>query len=216
MTDARRTPWQLTRYLMRRALLMEVWGYVSIYRFVLRRPRVPRGARAFTYHRPVLPLIVVFIVVSTIELVVVDVLVRRWETVRMSLLVLGIWGLVWMYGLLFGFLTRPHAVGPTGLRLRSGAEIEVALAWDRIESVTRRKRSDPDKQPQVTVADDGTRVLHLHIQNETNVDVVLVEPVEARLPRGHETVSRIAVFVDDPEAFVAAAREHAPALRGAG
>jgi hypothetical protein len=61
-----------------------------------------------------------FIGVSAVEFVVVDLLVRRWPTVRISLLALGIWGLVWMFGLLFGFLTRPHAVGPAGIRVRSG------------------------------------------------------------------------------------------------
>lgn len=123
----RRTAWQLAAYWTRRGLMLEVWGYLSILRCVCRRPRVPAGAAAFTYHQPVMPLLIVFIVVSALELVVVDVLVRRWPSVRVAMLALGIWGLVWMFGLLFGFLTRPHAVGSDGIRVRSGAEIDIPL-----------------------------------------------------------------------------------------
>jgi hypothetical protein len=203
----RRTTWDLTRYWMRRALMMEIWGYLSIFRFVFRRPKVPRGARAFTYHQLVMPLLTVFIVVSAIELVVVDVLVRRWEGVRIALLVLGVWGLVWMFGLLFGFLTRPHAVGPEGIRLRSGAEVDIPLHWEQVEAVTRRKRTAQSKQPQISVDEHGNRTLHLHMQNETNVHIALRSPVTVRLPRGGQTVSTIEVWVDEPDGFVDAARE---------
>ena len=204
----RRTHWQVLRYWLRRALWMEVWGYVSIFRFVFRRPKVPRGATAFTYHRPVLPLVIAFIVVSSIELLVVDVLVRRWPAVRITLLALGIWGLVWMFGLLFGLLTRPHAVGPDGIRLRSGAEVDIPLRWEQIEAITRRRFSSPEKQPQISTDEDGSRVLHLHTQNETTVQIRLHHPVTVRLPRGAQTVSRIELFADEPAAFVEEARRH--------
>ena len=58
---------------------------------------------------------IVFIAVSAVELMAVDLIVRRWPSVRIPLLVLSIWGLVWMLGFLFGMLTRPHAVGPEGI-----------------------------------------------------------------------------------------------------
>lgn len=206
------TRWATARYWVRRLWMMEVWGYLSIVRFVLRRPRVPPGAEAFSYHQLVLPLLLVFIVVSAIELVVVDVLVRRWESVRVALLVLGAWGLVWMLGLLFGFLTRPHAVGPEGIRLRSGAELDLPLRWEEVEAVTRRKRTAQDKQAAFTVDEDGTRTLHLHMQEQTNVHIALRSPVTARLQREQHAVTCIEVWVDQPEAFVDAARRHsAPA-----
>lgn len=204
----RRTPWQAARYWMRRALMLEIRGYVSIFRFAFRRPRVPPGSKAFTYHQPVMPLLIVFIVVSAIELVVVDVLVRRWPSVRVAMLALGVWGLVYMFGLLFGFLTRPHAVGPEGIRLRSGAELDVPLPWEQVEAVTLRKRISQGKQPQLSTDDYGNRTLHLHIQNETNVEVRLRSPISVRLPRGPQSVSRIELFTDKPAAFVNEASEH--------
>jgi hypothetical protein len=207
-----RSPWQLAVYLARRSLMMEIWGYVSILRYVLRRPKVPAGAAAFTYHQPVLPLLVAFIVVSAIDLVVVDVLVRRWPTVRIALLVLGVWGLVWMFGLLFGFLTRPHAVGPDGIRVRSGAEVDIPLPWELIDSVTRRKQAAQDKQPRMTIDDEGVRTLHLEMQHETNIEITLRRPVTARMPQGAMTVSRVCLYADDPRSFVTEVGRHRAGL----
>ncbi len=205
---ARRTRWQLAVYWGKRAVLLEVWGYVSILRYVFRRPKVPPGATGFTYHRPVLSLLMTFIGVSAVELVVVDLVVRRWPTVRISLLALGIWGLVWMFGLLFGFLTRPHAVGPAGIRVRSGAEVDIPLDWDVIDSVDLRKRVVRDKQPLVTADQDGTCALHLRVQYETNIDVRLRRPVAVHMPHGTETISTIHLFTDLPQPFTDEVRRH--------
>ncbi|MFW3171695.1 hypothetical protein [Geodermatophilus sp. CPCC 206100] len=59
-----------------------------------------------------MPVLLTFIVVSAAEVVVVDVLVQRWPAVRIPLLVVGIWGVIWMCGLLFGMVTRLHADDP--------------------------------------------------------------------------------------------------------
>jgi hypothetical protein len=109
---------------------------------------------------------------------------------------------VWMFGLLFGMLTRPHAVGPDGIRVRHGTEVDIALAWADISSATRRKRQAPDKEPKVTVDQAGTATLHMRMQNATNIEVVLDRPLPVRLPEGTETVSRIALYADDPVAFL--------------
>lgn len=207
-TRPRRTPWQLIGYLARRATVMELRGYQSIYRFVFRRPRVPAGAVGFSYHQPVLAVLVVFVVLSTVELVVVDIIVRRWASVRIPLLVLGIWGLVYMVGLLFGMLTRPHAVGPEGIRARYGAEVDIPLSWDDVYSVARRKHTVQEKAPKVTIDDEGAATLHLWMQNETNLEVRLERAVPVRLPHGTETVRTVRLYADDPRAFLEEVRRY--------
>jgi hypothetical protein len=187
---------------------MEIHGYQNMYRFLFRRPRVPAGASAFSYHQPVLPILIVFVVVSAVELVVVDVIVHRWPPVRIPLLVVGIWGLTFMVGLLFGMLVRPHAVGPDGIRIRSGSEIDIPLTWDDIYSVTLRTRTIQEKEPKVTQDEQGEATLHLRIVNETNLEIRLEESLPLRLPHGTETVSVVAIFADDPKAFLAEARRH--------
>jgi hypothetical protein len=202
----RPTGWRRVGHLLRRAWSMEIHGYANTFRFLFRRPRVPDGWAGFSYAQPVLPVMIVLTVVSLVELVVVDVIVRRWPPVRIPLLVLGIWGVTFMLGLLFGMLVRPHAIGPGGIRVRSGSEIDLPLSWSQISSVTARKRSAQDKQPRVTLDDQGEAILHLRIMNETNLDISLVEPTALRLPSGPELVRVVAIYADDPKAFLAESR----------
>ncbi|HJV14118.1 MAG TPA: hypothetical protein VJ625_09530 [Propionibacteriaceae bacterium] len=204
----KRTGWRLVGYLARRAIMMEIHGYQSLYRFLFHRPKVPTGAVGFSYYRPVLAIMIVFIAVSAVELVVLDLIVRRWAHIRIPVLILSLWGLIYMLGLLFGMLTRPHAIGPDGIRARNGAEIDVPLPWDIIESVTRRKRTILNKQPKITVDEDGQATLHLRTQNETNIEVVLKGRTEIRLPHGHETIKELTLYTDDPEAFMNEVRHH--------
>jgi len=205
---ARRAWWQQAGQLARRAVLMEVHGYQSIGRFVLRRPRVPAGAVAFPYHQGVLAILIVFVVLSAVELAVVDLIVHRWAHVRIPLLVLGVWGLVYMFGLLFGMLTRPHAVGPDGIRVRQGTAIDLALKWADIYSVSRREHTTQGRKPKVTVDPDGQATLHLRMRDETNLEIKLDRPVQLRLPHGVETVRTVAFYADDPKGFLAEVRRH--------
>ena len=198
----KRTGWRFVGYLARRALLMEIRGYQSIYRSVFRRPKVPAGAIAFSYYQPVLAILIVFVALSAVEIVVLDLIVRRWAHVRIPLLILSVWGLIYMLGFLFGMLTRPHAIGPAGIRARYGPEIDIPLLWDDIESVTRRKHTLQNKQPKVSVDEDGEATLHLRMQNETNIEVELRAPIVVRLPQGPETVSKVTLYADDSQAFM--------------
>ena len=155
MPAARPTGWRRVGNLARRAWAMEIHGYQNIFRFVLRRPRVPTGWAGFGYSQPVLSVLIVFTVLSTVELVVVDVVVRRWASVRIPLLVLGIWGVTFMLGLLFGMLVRPHAVGPAGIRVRSGSEIDIPLTWNDISRspcATGRCRTSSPRSPSTSRA----------------------------------------------------------------
>ncbi|WP_051515884.1 hypothetical protein [Candidatus Blastococcus massiliensis] len=207
-TSRSRTAGERIAHLARRAVELEIGVWQSLYRFLLRRPRVPEGATAFTYHRVVLPVIIAFIVISAIELVVVDFLVHRWPAVRIPLLVVGVWGLTWMFGLLAGMVTRPHAVGPQGIRVRYSTDVDVDVPWDAIDSVTRRTGNREEKAPRLARNDDGDDVLHLWMHDQTTIDVVLDRPVEVRLPEGAATLHRIALFADDPTAFLASVRAH--------
>ena len=191
-----------------RALVLEVRMYDSILRVLLRRPAVAPGATGFRYDAPTRVLVVAFIVVSAVELVVVDVLVHRWPLVRYPFLAVGIWGLVWMVGLLCSHRVRPHVVGPAGVTVRDGMELDVHLPADAVARVTRRKRSYAEKPARV-LEDQGSRVMVVAVSQETNVEVVLHRPTTVRLPgRRTAEVDAVRLWADDPDGFVAAAREH--------
>lgn len=191
---------------LRRAWVAELRVYSSIARAIARRPAVPKGGTGIGYHRPVLTVLFIFIGLSAVEIPILDLIVHQWPIVRITLLVLGIWGVTWMIGLLCAMLMRPHAVGPDGVRVRSGLELDVPIGWADIASVAIDRRVDEPKQPRVVGSEYAERM-----QDETNIEIELERPVAIRLPGlapkgGTHQVDRIRLWADDPRAFLDAAR----------
>ncbi len=202
--------WELAKRVVR----MELRIYTSIGRAIARRPAIEPGGSGFTYHKPVLTILIVFIALSALELPIIDLIVHRWPPVRIGFLILGIWGLTWMIGLLCAYLMRPHTVGPVGIRAREGLEIDVTLPWADVASVSRRRVVDEPKTPRVTEAEDRG-ILSLRMQNETNVEIALERPTRVRLPGsppkgGEHDVDLVRLWVDDLDGFMAAVRHHIP------
>jgi hypothetical protein len=208
------TPTPIARILnfLHRAWIAELRVYSSIARAIARRPAVPKGGTGIGYHRPVLTVLFIFIGLSAVEIPILDLIVHQWPAVRITLLVLGIWGVTWMVGLLCAMLMRPHTVGPDGIRVRSGLELDVPVGWADIASVAISRRVDEPKQPRITGYEYAERM-----QDETNIEIELERPIAIRLPGlapkgGTHRVDRIRLWADDPRAFLDAAR---PFLTGA-
>ena len=204
--------WLRTGSFLKRALLVELSIYANIGRFIARRPAIPRGAAGFGYHKPVLTVLIIFIVLSAVEIPLVDLIVHRWPAVRIGFLILGIWGVTWMFGLLCAYLMRPHTVGTEGIRIRQGLEIDLPLAWDDIASVARVKRVDEPKSPRIVEADGG-RTLAFRMQDETVIEIELERPTVVRLPGlppkgGRQEITAVRIWVDDPKAFMDEVRKH--------
>ncbi|KRA23341.1 hypothetical protein ASD65_02090 [Microbacterium sp. Root61] len=197
-----------TRKLAHAAWRAESAVWLSVWRFASRRPRVPAGATGFRYHSPILTILIVFIVLSAIEIPIIDLIVHPWPWVRIPLLILGIWGLTWMLGLLLGFVTRPHSVGPDGIRARFGPDIDVDLPWSAVASVE-RSRDIAEKAPKIRDEAHG-RTLALRMQNETNILIVLERPVTARVAGTASDIDAVRLWADDPAGFLSAVRTHIP------
>ncbi|MFE6966022.1 hypothetical protein ACFVAJ_12960 [Agromyces sp. NPDC057679] len=214
---AEASAWVRLGRVAKRALAMELAVYASIGRFLTRRPAIPRGAVGFGYHKPVLTILVIFIVLSAVEIPIIDLIVHRWPAVRISMLVLGIWGLTWMLGLLCAYLVRPHTVGPEGIRVRAGLETDLALSWDDIASVGRRLQVDEPKSPKI-VEQDASRTLFVRLNNETDIEIELERPTTVQLPGhgesgGAQEVTAVRIWVDDPTAFMDEVRRHLAPVR---
>lgn len=195
-----------------RALKVELLLYASTARAIARRPAVPRGAEGFGYHQQTLSVLVIFAMLSAVELVVVDLIVHRWPAVRLPLLILGIWGVLWMVGLICNHLVRPHTVGPAGIRVRNGLDLDLALPWELVDSVALRTVSVEPKTPRLTTGDDGT-TLSIRVSEATNVEIDLLAPTVVRLPGssakgGPHEIVRVRLWADDSDALLAAARRH--------
>lgn len=201
--------------LARRAVAYE-WGmWRSLARWVLRRPYpVAPGAETFAYVGVVQPILGVFIALSTIEIPVLDLILRHtvgWPTVRHAAIGLGVWGVLWMVGLLASLRIHPHVVDDTGLRIRNGVSLDVTIPWCAIARVEARYRSLPSSRAVQYDPDDPT-VLNLGVGSQTAVDVLLREPLSVRLPKGPSApVREIRLYADDPKTLVNSARRHIPA-----
>lgn len=199
-------------HLAHRAMRLEKHMYASIWRAVARRPALPPGATGHRYDKSSLLVLGVLIVVSAIEIVVIDLIVHQWFAVRVAFLLLGVWGLIWMIGLLCAHVMRPHAVGPDGIRVRDGLDLDLALAWDDVHSVGIRRRTYDHRPPRVL--DEGEdRILLFAIQAATNIEVVYDTPMSVSLPGkargdGEVGITKVRFWADDPTAFLATVKRH--------
>ena len=185
---------------------MEAAGWTSLARWAARRPRVSPGGHAAAYVGPVRTVLVVFLVLSAVEVVVVDLVVQRWPVVRVVALVLGVWGVTFMAGLLAGMVVNPHEVGRGGLRVRSGPRVDLRVPWDPVDTVAVRPRTHPSG-PSVQVDEDaGATVVSLPVQDRTNLEVRLVEPVALDVPSGTVAADVVRFWADDPAAALGAVR----------
>lgn len=110
------------------AVVFELNIYKSLLRWLLRRPSVPAGFEPVGYARLVTPMLALWIFGSALELPLAHVLVP-WHGVRIALLVVGVWGLLWMVGVLAGLRSYPHLLGSDRLRIRNGAMHDFAVPW---------------------------------------------------------------------------------------
>ncbi|WBB70716.1 PH domain-containing protein [Micromonospora sp. WMMD812] len=202
--------------LLRMATRYEIRLWTSLYRWIFRRPEKLRpGDRTFGYTGAVMTLMWVFIIVSAIEIPILELIVP-WELVSNIVLGLGIYGLFWMFGLLASLKVHPHVVGEGGIRIRNGISLDHTVPWSAIERVRVHRRSmPPEGQTQVESNASGV-TLSLGMASQTSIDVLLREPiaVPVRKARG-AAVTELRFHADDPEALVEAAQERLAAYRPA-
>jgi DNA-binding MarR family transcriptional regulator len=98
----------------------------------------------------------------------------------------------------------PHAVGPEGLRIRHGDELEIVLGWDDIASVAPLvERTDGAK----TFRHDSD-LLAIAVQEETNIEVELERATTVRVRSNESSIRVVRLRADDPKGYLAEVRTH--------
>lgn len=202
------TPLRRLTGLLGEALLFELALYRSLARWVARRPDVPRGATPIGYSQIVAPMLWLWIFGSTVEVIVVEIVLRHldqpWAVVlRVPLLLLGIWGVVWMLGMLASYRVRPHLLTDTELRVRSGARTWLAVPLEAVES-TRHVEHDVPGVIRSLHVDDALALVGAG--NRTNLELVLAGTTTVSTSKGEVTVNRIGLWVDEPREIAAQLR----------
>ena len=201
----------LRRWMMlaEHALVFELNIYKSLLRWLLRRPSIPAGFEPVGYAQLATPMMGLWIFGSALELPLVHVLVP-WPGLRISLLVIGVWGLLWMLGALAGLRSYPHLLGDDTLRIRNGATHDIAVPWEAIAQATTQDRSLPSSmwvlQPQEP--EQGTH-LNVAVSGRVNVHLALGNQLRLRTKKGDMLVTGISLWVDEPREVAQRIRRHA-------
>jgi hypothetical protein len=186
--------------LLQEALLFEVALYRSLARWVARRPDVPRGATPIGYSRLVAPMLWLWIFGSTVEVIVVEVVLRHLDqpwaaAVRVPLLLLGIWGVLWMLGMLASLRVRPHLLTDTELRARSGAHTWLTVPLAAVVSTRHIEHQLPGVIRSLHV-DDALALVGTG--SRTNLELVLAGSTSVATSKGELIVNRVGIWVDEP------------------
>ena len=187
---------------MKSMIRYEMALWLALYRWIFRRPeRLPPGSVSFSNAGSASTLLAAFIVVSAIEIPVLHLLLP-WTVARIIAWIVGVYGLLWMIGLMATMRVYPHVVGESGVRIRKSISLDLTVPWDDIRSIRSRGRSLPPGG--ATQFEDG--VLSYGMAGGTTVDLVLEEPVTLpdKQTQG-EPVKEIRFHADRPDDLVAAA-----------
>lgn len=194
MTDRLKKLGSLARFVVRYEIAM----YVALFRWVVGRPAVPRGSHRITYQKLVTPVLALWIFASAAEVPLFHV-ITPWPTVRIVLLAVSVWGLVWMLGYFASLRVYPHLVSDAALTVRSGALTRIELPWEAVESVKRSQRDIEGRSARVEA-----ETLLFPINGQANVLVTLRSERDLRLPRRTVSARRVALWADDPQDLLAA------------
>jgi hypothetical protein len=188
-------------------VLLEVALYASLGCWILRRPDVPPGTTETHYGRLAVPLIWLWIFGSAVEVVAADLILSRWWTfLRIPVLALGIWGLIWMLGLMAAHRVRPHLLGDEELVVRSPTRTTVRVP---LESVTGVAAVDGSIEGiRFVKVVDGR--LFVAVSGNTNLELTLapetVLTTNGVTSLGEVTPSSICLWVDEPREVAALLR----------
>ncbi|MFI8293642.1 hypothetical protein ACIGBL_31335 [Streptomyces sp. NPDC085614] len=165
-----------------------------------RRVGVRAGDTPFPHARDQAALMYGFAFVCLVETVGMSYLLAGLPVVHAVVLVLDVYTVLFVLGLHAASVTRPHVLGPDGLRLRQAAHVDLLVPLERIASVRHELLFSHEKA-------EGE--LNLAVGSQTSLTVELTGPVDApRFLGGPRPVRIVRCHADD-------ARGLARALAGA-
>jgi hypothetical protein len=176
-----------------------------------RRSGVSPGAVEVSYAREELFIMALWQFAMVVETVGLDILLRGLgapDWLRVPILIIDVYGLLFGFGCLAANATRPHVITDDELRIRYGPFFDLRIPADRIASV--RMARNRNENGLITVV-DGT--LAAAVTAQTNLIVELNEPVTVTRPLGRRAeAGTIRFFADKPETALAALRQAAPSV----
>lgn len=142
--------------------------------------------------------------VFVIETVGVSFMLAPYPVAHLVMLLVDLYTVFLVLGLHAAAVTRPHVVGPGGLRVRRGTRLDLRIPLKLIASARHDLRF-----PDANKSDDG--VLDVAVASQTSITVELAQPVTAVSLWGRRTeVRTIRCHADEPQTAVAAIKKLLP------
>ncbi|MFE3451567.1 hypothetical protein ACFXJ8_21850 [Nonomuraea sp. NPDC059194] len=187
--------------MVRRLLEFEAKGMASLCLWVARRrDGVPPGATAVPYSKEQSTTLMIMLFAMVVETVGIDLMLVAVDVpapVRVAVLLLDLYGIVFALAFAAACVTRPHVVTDDELRVRFGAYFDLRIPRELISSV--RVSRNYNETGMIRVADGR---LSVAVGSQTNVVVELAEPITVTRPLGRsETVTSVRFFTDTPGAL---------------
>ncbi|MEV7725257.1 hypothetical protein AB0P15_11050 [Streptomyces sp. NPDC087917] len=174
------------------------------------RPPPGRGGAGDTavgYARAQAPTSYGLVFVFAVETVGVSFLLAPYPVAHLVMLPPGLYTVFLVLGLHAAAVTRPHVVGPGGVRVRHRAPLDLRIPLELIARVAVDVRF-----PDANRSEDG--VLDVAVASQTSLTLTLVRPVTAVSLWGERRrVRTVRCHADDPRAAVAAIRALLPAVQ---
>ncbi|MFI9584497.1 hypothetical protein ACIHCQ_22270 [Streptomyces sp. NPDC052236] len=159
---------------------------------------------AVGYARAQAPMAYGLAFVFVVETVGVSFMLAPFPVVHLVMLLLDLYTVFLVLGLHAAAVTRPHVVGPGGLRVRRGARLDVQIPLERIASARYDLRF-----PDANKSEDG--VLEVAIASQTSITIELTQPVISVSLLGRRTEAHtVRCHADDARAAVEAIKKLLP------
>ncbi|WJZ03912.1 hypothetical protein [Corynebacterium freiburgense] len=172
---------------------LDMWRLISF--LVRRKINVPDGAITFRYGSEQRAVFIALLIVSIVEIAVVEVIVP-WNTVRIIVIVLSIYGAIWLVLFFLSFRINPHYLHDGHLVLRVGLLAKIRIELKDIASISAIHRTWENKF--LSVSDGNAVIKH---GSDTNVQIRLREPILGLGDTASCFSNSVYCAVDDPKMF---------------
>lgn len=184
-----------------RPFVSEMRTFGSLFLLIRGKRLAPSDSTTFGYNKGAMTLPLILVALSVGELAVVHVIVP-WTWLRITLLVLTVWGMLFIGGFFAHRVVYPHFIAGDTLHLRWGRQTVLITDVSNIASATLQVNY-AHTQPHA----EGTRLILTQLQS-TNVLIRFAEPVAAAAPVSKKTLpadfhaTEVELYLDDPDSFL--------------
>lgn len=159
--------------------------FCCLLRWALRKTRLKDGE--FGYHKRSQAswILLLIALVSPVEVIVGEILLP-WAELRIALLVVEVYAVLWVLGFYASLVVLPHHLEETGIRLRYGPFAEAFVPYSEIEEIESKPRKSPRQGDGLKVVPDEASV-YLAINGKTNLTLTLGSPQSVKGPFAHQS-----------------------------